>query len=252
MVLAGLMVAGAAGAGLERGMSAVEKRDWATALREFEPLAEQGNPEAQVNLGNLYMKGYGVEQDYKQAFRWYLKAALQDNAVGEGKLGLMHYYGLGVRENHGAAAGWFRAAAEQGDTGAAAILGSLYAAGDGVPKDKVQAYLWYSVAADRGNQEARDSRDGLVDEMSPGEINEALGLLADWRKRNEPAPLVDEKPPGTAPAPGKKSAAGTHPKHTGKGETLKPAKPEAGKPPKASVKAASPKSKGPSVPNKKP
>ena len=40
--------------------------------------AEQGNAEAQFDLGNCYCKGEGVEQDKAEAVKWYRKAAEQD------------------------------------------------------------------------------------------------------------------------------------------------------------------------------
>jgi hypothetical protein len=200
-ILAGfLMVAAVAQADLEQGIAAVERRDWAAALAEFQPLAEGGDAAAQVNIGNLYMKGLGVDQDYGKAFHWYLKAAEQEDAIGQGKLGLMHFYGLGVREDHAEAAQWFRKAAEQGEPGAAAILGSLYAAGDGVEQDKVQAYVWYTLAADHDHRDALESKNGLVDEMSPGEISEALDRLAEWGKRHPPAVKTGDAAEQTAPA----------------------------------------------------
>jgi TPR repeat protein len=185
------VTAGAVRADLETGLAAVERRDWAAALAEFRPLADRGVADAQVNLGNLYMKGWGLTQNYGEAFRWYLKAAGQGSVIGQGKLGLMHYYGLGVPEDHAEAARWFREAGEKGEPSAAFILGSLYAAGDGVEKDKVQAYVWYTLAAEHGRRDALDSRNGLVDEMSPGEINEALTWLATWRDRHEPRVEAD-------------------------------------------------------------
>lgn len=191
-------------ASLDSGLTAVEKQDWAAALAAFQPLAEQGVAAAEVNLGNLYMKGLGVEQDYRAAFRWYLKAAEQGDAMGRSKLGLLHYYGLGVEENHAEAARWFREAAEQGDAGAQAILGSLYSQGDGVPADKVQAYFWYSLAAEQQVEGALENRDGLAEAMNPGEMEEALTRLAEWRKRHEPEPSAEDRDKGEAA--GKQSA----------------------------------------------
>jgi TPR repeat protein len=43
--------------------------------------AEQGDVNAQNNLGFMYNTGKGVAQDYKEAVKWYTKAAEQ----GEGK-----------------------------------------------------------------------------------------------------------------------------------------------------------------------
>jgi len=44
----------------QKGLTAYESEDYATALREFEPLAEQGDAFAQYNLGVMYKYGHGV------------------------------------------------------------------------------------------------------------------------------------------------------------------------------------------------
>ncbi len=57
------------------GLAAYVRGDYATALQEFKPLAEQGHASAQFNLGNMYLFGEGVPQDYVQAHMWYTLAA---------------------------------------------------------------------------------------------------------------------------------------------------------------------------------
>jgi TPR repeat protein len=51
--------------------------------------AEQGNAEAQFNLGFMYAHGQGVPQDYAEAVRWYSKAAEQGDAESQCNLGVM-------------------------------------------------------------------------------------------------------------------------------------------------------------------
>ena len=53
----------------QKGFAAYEAGDFATALQEWTPLAEQGNVSAQYNLGTLYDSGDGVPQDYKEAVK---------------------------------------------------------------------------------------------------------------------------------------------------------------------------------------
>ncbi len=50
-------------ADFQKGVTAYKSGDYATALREWTPLAEQGHPDALFNVGLLYMKGYGVAQN---------------------------------------------------------------------------------------------------------------------------------------------------------------------------------------------
>ena len=54
----------------QKGATAYQSGDFATALREWTPLAEQGNVGAQYLLGVMYRKGLGVPQDYKTAVKW--------------------------------------------------------------------------------------------------------------------------------------------------------------------------------------
>lgn len=48
----------------------MDRGDYATAHREWLPLAEEGDPLAQANLGVMYEKGAGVPQNYAEAVRW--------------------------------------------------------------------------------------------------------------------------------------------------------------------------------------
>ena len=64
-------------ADFNKGVTAAQNGDYATALKEWKPLAEQGVTEAQFNLALMYEKGVGVPQDYKEAVRWYTLAAEQ-------------------------------------------------------------------------------------------------------------------------------------------------------------------------------
>ena len=62
-------------AGLDEGVAAYHRGDYATALREWRPLAKQGNAKAQYHLGVMYSKGEGVPQDNAKALQWWRKAA---------------------------------------------------------------------------------------------------------------------------------------------------------------------------------
>jgi hypothetical protein len=66
---AGLAVAGP----LDDGIAAHNEGDYATALRLWRPIAEQGEARAQYNLGVMHSNGHGVSQDYVQAVSWYRK-----------------------------------------------------------------------------------------------------------------------------------------------------------------------------------
>jgi TPR repeat protein len=77
VVVALLFSAGSAWADYDDGWAAAQRGDFATAFREWLPLAEQGDAAAQYNLGLLYDHGQHVPQNYYQAFNCYRKAAEQ-------------------------------------------------------------------------------------------------------------------------------------------------------------------------------
>ena len=62
---------------LEDADAAIKRRDYATALRLIRPLAEQGDANAQYNLGVFYDNGLGVSQDRVRAYMWLNLAAMQ-------------------------------------------------------------------------------------------------------------------------------------------------------------------------------
>ena len=64
------------------GVDAYLRGNYATALSELRPLAEQGNVDAQYNLGLMYDKGHGVPQDLVQAHKWFNLSAAKGDNVG--------------------------------------------------------------------------------------------------------------------------------------------------------------------------
>ena len=67
-------------ADFQKGLAAYEKGDYATVLKEWKPIAEQGDAAAQFELGIMYDYGKGVTQDYNAAFKWFKLAAEQGYA----------------------------------------------------------------------------------------------------------------------------------------------------------------------------
>jgi hypothetical protein len=71
---------------LNKGLKAAQSGDFATALKEWKPLAEQGLALAQFNLGWMYDDGKGVTQDYAESAKWFRKGAEQGDAKSQRKL----------------------------------------------------------------------------------------------------------------------------------------------------------------------
>ena len=99
---------------LSLGLAQAVWADDVSYFKETLQAAEQGNAQAQYNLGVMYEQGQGVRQDVAQAAQWFRKAAEQGFAEAQYNLGVMHANGLGVRQNYKIAKEWFGKACDNG------------------------------------------------------------------------------------------------------------------------------------------
>jgi len=206
----GLLLAGAVSAqDWNKGLAAYEAGDYTAALKNFLPLAEQGDLRSQVMLANIYASGQGVPQNYVEAEKWQRLAAEQGATGMQYNLGVSYERGLGVPQNYVEAVKWYRLAAEQGvpmaqnnlgvmyDLGkgvpqdyvealklyrlsaeqrhvpAQNNLGGMYFKGKGVPQDNVTSHMWFNIAAASGDEKGQKSRELIAEKMTPAEISEA-------------------------------------------------------------------------------
>jgi len=184
--LAWLMLALAAAlparADYEAGLAAARAGDYAAALREWRPLAESGNRDAQFNLGLAYENGLGVAADAEQAERWYRRAADQEDRQAQAYLAEMYAKGLGVARDDVEALRWYRRAAEHGHAAAQYNVGLFYALGRGVEPSDVQAVAWLTVAHENGAAKT-EILEALASHMSADRLREALRLADDVRRQ---------------------------------------------------------------------
>lgn len=162
LIVMSLLAAPANAQDYEKGLEAARRCDFEAALREWLPLAEQGDVEAQKNLGALYLHSFctaheGFEKWYRpaEAVKWLRQAAEAGDGDAQSDLGFMYFNGDHVPQDFNEAEKWLRLAAEQGDTGGQRGLGLLYLFGRGVPQDDVEAVKWYRLVAEKGDDDAQ-------------------------------------------------------------------------------------------------
>ena len=124
------------------------------AVALLTPAAEEGDVEAAVFLGNLYLYGRKMDPDYEAARKWLEIAAKDGRADAMYNLGAMYDKAVGMPRDVATAIKWFTLAADQRDAQAQLNIALLYLGGDGVPKDIATAELWLKRAAGNGNQRA--------------------------------------------------------------------------------------------------
>jgi len=155
------------------------------AYKILRPLANEGNPEAQRDIGIMYQYGTGVPRDKTEAMRWYLRAAAQGDYLAQNWVSTMYYFGeSGVARDRIEAMKWQRIMAIEGHGDGQYSLGVYYENGDGVPQNNVLAYMWYDLAL-RAHAESYDpaaeALDKLGKEMTEAEIEHAQYLAAKCR-----------------------------------------------------------------------
>ncbi|HEX3879648.1 MAG TPA: metallophosphoesterase, partial [Bryobacteraceae bacterium] len=166
------------GADFQAGLDAYNKGDFATALKEWQPLAEQGEPNSQYNMGLLYARGQGVQQDYAKAIEWYRKAGEQDVPAAEYNLGVMYANGQGVKADPQEAQKWFLKAAQKGVSEAVNGLATVYSEGEGAFQNYSEAEKWYRKAADQGVASAAFSL-GVMYDVGQG-VQQNYGEALKW------------------------------------------------------------------------
>ncbi|MBP6008071.1 MAG: sel1 repeat family protein [Rhodoferax sp.] len=201
---------------LEEGKAAWAKRDYVTAIKNFEPLARKGDPSVQSMVGYMFDEGLGVKQDPKKAFYWYEKAAAQGNAEAAYNLGNLYRDGRGVPQSQekwaqsmltsaklgnpsaqfnvalmftngdhvtkdlNVAFDWLLKSAEGGDIMAQVNTGIAYAKGSGVNADYLKAYKWLVVAQRRGAPNVNEYVLYLQKRLSPTDFNTASHQVDNW------------------------------------------------------------------------
>ena len=131
----------------KRAEKAEEAGDMVVAAHWWTKAAEQGDAQAQYNLGNKYADGEGVAEDDKQAVYWYTKAA------------------------------------EQGDADAQTVLAYMHIDGEGVPEDVVKAHMWLNIAA-ADNDDAKSIKRRIEQRMSPSQIEKAQEMARECVAKN--------------------------------------------------------------------
>ena len=164
----------------QKGFDAYSEGDYATALAEWRPLAEEGHAGGQFGLGLLYSNGWGVDLNDDEALKWYELAAGQGHGEAAYNLGVMNANGWGVPQSDDEAFKWYSLAADKGFTAAQVSLGKMYAIGFGAPLDTIQAHMWYNIAAILEDFNAAYERDELARMMSEEDIATAVERANAW------------------------------------------------------------------------
>ena len=164
------MIVSPAVADVRAGIEAWQRGDYAAAVKQWEPDAKAGDPDAEFNLGQAYKLGKGVPVDLGKAQIWYKKAADQGHQQALANYGLILFQS-GKRTE---ALPWLTKAADRGEPRAQYVVGTALFNGDFGAKDWPRAYAYMTAAAAAGLPQAATSL-GQMDSYVP-EADRQKGL----------------------------------------------------------------------------
>ena len=153
----------------------------------FRKAANQGNADAQYEIGNRYYRGEGVVQDYKEAMKWWRKAVDQGSVDAQVCIARGYYLGQGVVQDHKEAITWFRKAADEGNSLAEGFFGIMYSEGQGVSKNLEQSYFWLLIAT--ANTDVDDYevfvrvRDYAASKLTASQRNKIQKQASEWMRQ---------------------------------------------------------------------
>lgn len=95
-------------AGSQEGRLAYLNKNYAAALQELLPAAQEGDAGAQGMVGDMYLNGLGVGKNFAESAKWFQLAADNGDINSMNALGRLYVQGQGVAQNHDLARTWFR------------------------------------------------------------------------------------------------------------------------------------------------
>ncbi len=115
--------------------------------------ADDGDPDAQTEIGYFYLTGLGVKPDPAVAARWFERAMGAGSQKAKLNLAVLYLKGMGVSRDPGFGLELLRQVAHDGSAVAESYLGNAYYNGIGVPADHKAGEMWFEKAAKEGSAE---------------------------------------------------------------------------------------------------
>ncbi|MCI6318793.1 MAG: sel1 repeat family protein [Rikenellaceae bacterium] len=128
--------------------------DIGVAFQWFLDAASNGNSEAQLMLGAMYEKGWGVAKDESMAFKWKCESVKSGHPVALHNLVVSYFTGSGCDKDWCKAFDAMKKSADGGLLDAIGDVGMMYHYGIGVEQNFDEALKWYRKALELCGAEA--------------------------------------------------------------------------------------------------
>lgn len=172
---------------MESAIAAYDKKEYATAKSIWEGLSAT-NSDAMVNLGTMYVKGFGVPKSISIAFTLFERAAAYGHETASFYMGGMYENGIGVTENKAEAIRYYTTAAEANMPTAQLKLALLLR-----EEDPFNSMKWMIRAAHAGEAQAHSLLTYVSNMSQATDINVAFRMLDETLQREKVELVITEK-----------------------------------------------------------
>lgn len=145
----------------ESALNACDMEKYDKGLRLLVKISDMGHKEAKYQIGNMYLQGKGVDQDFEKAKKYFLELANENNTYAINNIGAI----LCKQDKYVEAIKWFEKALNNGSKQAASNLGVIYEEGLSGEINKKKALIYYYEAALLGDVESQKKVNELQDEI---------------------------------------------------------------------------------------
>ncbi len=137
-------------------LSCLASDDWVLEKRFQEQMtqANNGDTQAMFEVGRMYERGRGIDEDVDAAIAWYQKASIGGSNLAHARLGMIYFSGQGARQDYKKAQTHLSVAAKHNIPAAQYYLGIMYEKGYAVKQDYSAALALYKKSAAGGYYQA--------------------------------------------------------------------------------------------------
>ncbi len=162
---------------MESAIAAYDNKEYAVAKSIWESLVHT-NTDAMVNLGTMYVKGFGVEKSISTAYTLFERAASRGHETASFYLGGMYENGIGVNADKALSIRYYTVAAEANISTAQLKLGILLR-----DEDVVNSMKWMIRAAHAGETQAHSLLTYVSNMSQATDINVAFRMMDEFSQR---------------------------------------------------------------------
>ncbi|MCK9374282.1 MAG: NifU family protein [Sulfuricurvum sp.] len=171
---------------MHQAIGAYDAKEFSQAKKIWESLSDR-NSDAMVNLGTLYVKGFGVTKSMESAFTLFERAAKLGHETASFYLGGMYENGIGVRADLAESVRHYRAAAEA-DMPTAQLKLALLLRNDNI----LDSMKWMIKAAHAGEAQAHSLLTYVSNQNEASDINVTFRMMDSSSQRSKVEMVISE------------------------------------------------------------